>query len=111
MKKTVLPNVEAVKPPTVSHVQKLVSLSSTSKLHIFTHGGNNTWTGFDSRVEGWALFDNQLAGALGLAVLVGSLAGVGSRVGKVDAPDEEIAAGKYDVFAAGSKLVSVLSPD
>ena len=108
--KTILPDVEAIEPPAVSHIQKLVSLSPASKLHIFTHGRNNTWTGFDSRVEGRTLFDNQLAGALGLAVLVGCLAGVGARVGDVDAPDEEVAAGKDDVFAAGSKLVSVLSP-
>jgi len=56
------------------------------------------------------LLDNQLAGALGLAVLVGGLAGVGARVGHVDAPYEEVAAGKDDVFAAGSKFVAVLSP-
>ncbi len=104
------PDVKSVEPPAVGHVEQLVGFGSTPELHIFTHRCDDSRARLDASVERRSLLDDQLAGTFRLTVLVGSLAGVGSGVGNVDATDEEVAAGEDGILAAGSQLVAVLAP-
>lgn len=105
------PDVESVEPPAVGHVQQLVGFGAAAELHVLAHRGDDSRARLDAGVEGGALLDDQLAGALGLAVLVGGLAGVGAGVCDVDATNEQVATGEDGVLAAGSQLVAILPPE